>query len=65
MVLLEVKDFLHKNKKLAEIYKGPYIITKVSENNTATIKKMHGIKEYNITLKCLNYITQTQNNQIK
>ena len=47
MVLLEVKDFLHKNRKLAEIYKGPYIITRVSDNNTATVKTPHGAKEYN------------------
>ena len=47
MILLEVKDFLHKNKKLAEIYKGPYIITRVSDNNTATVKTPHGAKEYN------------------
>ena len=45
MVHLEVKDFLHKNKKLAEIYKGPYIITRVSDNNTATVKTPHGVKE--------------------
>ena len=47
LVLLEVKNFLHKNRKLAEIYKGPYIITRVSDNNTATIKTPHGAKEYN------------------
>ena len=47
LVLLEVKDFLHKNKKLAEIYKGPYVITRISDNNTATVKTPHGVKEYN------------------
>ena len=46
-MLLEVKDFLHKNIKLAGIYKGPYIITRVSDNNTATIKTLHGAKEFN------------------
>ena len=46
-VLLEVKDFLHKNRKFAEIYKGPYVITRISDNNTATIKALHGAKEYN------------------
>ena len=45
MVLLQVKNFLNKNKKLAEGYKGPYIITKISDNNTATIKMPHGTKE--------------------
>ena len=33
MLLLEVKDFLHKTKKFAKICKGPYIITRDSENN--------------------------------
>ena len=51
LVLLEVKDFLHKNKKLAEIYKGPYVITRVSDNNTATVKTPHGVKEYNYNTK--------------
>ena len=46
-MLLEVKDFLHKNKKLAQIYKGPYVITRISDNNTATVKTPHGVKEYN------------------
>lgn len=46
-MLLEVKDFLHKNKKLAKIYKGPYVITRISDNNTATVKTPHGVKEYN------------------
>ena len=32
---------------MAEIYKGPYIITRVSDNNTATVKTPHGAKEYN------------------
>ena len=45
MVLLQVKNFLNKNKKLAEGYKGPYIITKISDNNIATIKMPHGTKE--------------------
>ena len=51
LVLLEVKDFLHKNKKLAEIYKGPYVITRISDNNTATVKTPHGVKEYNYNTK--------------
>ena len=51
LVLLEVKDFLHKNKKLAENYKEPYVITRVSDNNTATVKTPHGVKEYNYNTK--------------
>ena len=47
LVLLLVKDILHKNKKLAEIYKGPSVIIRVSENNKATIKTPHGAREYN------------------
>ena len=33
-VLLEMKNFLSKNRKLSEIYKGPYIIVKINANNT-------------------------------
>ena len=57
MVLLESKYFLHKNKKLAEVYKGPYIITRVSENNVATIKTPHGTKNTITVYKCLNCYT--------
>ena len=63
LVLLEVKDFLHKNRKLAEIYKGPYIITRVSENNTATIKKPHWMKEYNYNTQMFKLYHPKQNNQ--
>ena len=41
-----VKDFFGKNRKLSEIWKGPYIITKVHSNDTVVIKKIHGTKEY-------------------
>ena len=53
-MLLEVKDFLHKNKKFAENYKGPFIITRVSENNMATIKTPHGTMEYNYNIQIFN-----------
>jgi hypothetical protein len=36
-VLLKVKDFKLKNRKLCEEWKGPFIITKVFPNNTALI----------------------------
>ena len=61
LVLLEVKDFLHKNKKLAKIYKGPYVITRISDNNTATVKTRHGVmvlRSIIITHKCSNSFTQ-------
>ena len=32
---------------MAEIFNGPYIITRVSDNNTATIKTLNDAKEYN------------------
>ncbi len=37
-VLLKVKDFKFKNRKLCEEWKGPFIITKVFPNKTALIK---------------------------
>ena len=49
MVLKQVKNFFNKNQKLAEGYKGPFIITKITDNNTAKIKMPHGTKEYNYT----------------
>ena len=47
MVLLKVKYFLHKNKKFATAYDGPFIFTRVSENNTVTIRPLHGTMENN------------------
>ena len=38
-VLLKVQNFLNKNKKLAETYKGPFCISKVHSNGTAPIKQ--------------------------
>ena len=57
MVLIQVKNFLGKNQKLAENYKGPYIITKMN-NNTATIKMPHGTKEYNYNTQMFKLIHQ-------
>ena len=45
-VLLMVKDFLGKNRKLSEIWKGPYVIVKVHSNDTVVIRTLHGTKEY-------------------
>ena len=44
-VLLKVKDFKLKNRKLCEEWKGPYTITKVFPNNTALIKTKFGKHE--------------------
>ena len=44
--MLKVKNFLEKNAKLAEKWKGPFVITKVHANNTVTIKYPSGKKEY-------------------
>ena len=47
MVLIAVKDFLGKNKKLANIFKGPFLITRVSPHNTVTLRHPTGKREYN------------------
>jgi hypothetical protein len=44
-VLLKVKDFKLKNRKLCEEWKGPFIITKVFPNQTALIKTKFGKHE--------------------
>ena len=41
-VLIKVKDFKGKNRKLCEEWKGPYIVVKVHPNNTVLIKKKFG-----------------------
>ena len=46
LVLLEQSDFLDKNKKLSEIYKGPLIVTKVKPNNTVGVKTRTDSKKY-------------------
>ena len=46
LVLLEQRNFLGKNRKLSEIYKGPYIVVKVNSNNTVVVKSRTGSKEY-------------------
>ena len=43
-MLLKVKNFLEKNAKLAEKWKGPFVITKVHANNTVTITYPSGKK---------------------
>ena len=42
LVLLKVHNFLGKNRKLAETFKGPFIVTKVNENGTIKIKTKYG-----------------------
>ena len=44
-VLLKVQNFLGKNRKLSETFKGPFIITKVNENGTIKIKTKFGKHE--------------------
>ena len=46
LVLLEQRNFLGKNRKLSEIYKGPYVVVKVNPNNTVVVKTRTGSKEY-------------------
>ena len=57
-VLLEVKNFLSKNRKLSEIYKGPYIIVKINANNTALLKKPSGTHEYLYNTQLLKHYHQ-------
>jgi phage terminase small subunit len=44
-VLLKVKDFKLKNRKMCEEWKGPFIITIVFPNKTALIKTKFGKHE--------------------
>ena len=44
-VLLKVQNFLGKNRKLAETFKGPYQITKVNENGMVKMKTKFGKHE--------------------
>ena len=46
LVFLEQRNFLGKNKKLAEIYKGQNILVKVNPNNMVVVKMRKGSKEY-------------------
>jgi len=64
-VLLEVKNFESKNKKLSEIYKGPYIIIKVNQNNTVLLKKPSGTHEYLYNTELLKHYYQPQNKEVK
>ena len=56
--MLEVKNFESKNKKLSEIYKGPYIIVKVNKNNTVLLKKPSGTHEYLYNTELLKHYYQ-------
>ena len=38
LVLLKIHNFLGKNRKLAETFKGPFIVLKVNENSAVKIK---------------------------
>ena len=44
-VLLKVKDFKLKKRKLCEEWRGPFLITKIFPNNTALIKTKFGKHE--------------------
>jgi hypothetical protein len=45
LVLLKVHNFLGKNKKLAETFKGPFVVTKVNDNGTIKMKTKYGQHE--------------------
>ena len=57
MILLELKDFLHKNKKLAEIYKGPGSLRIIQQPSRHFMRWKSTIK----TRKCSNYIILKKN----
>jgi hypothetical protein len=44
-VLHKVQNFLGKNRKLAEAFKGPFVITKLFDNGTVQMKTKHGKHE--------------------
>jgi hypothetical protein len=50
-VLLKVKDFKLKNRKLCDEWKGPFIIAKAYSNNTALINTKSGKHEVLFVLK--------------
>ena len=58
LVLLEQRNFLSNNKKLSEIYKGPYIVVKVNPNNTVVVKTRTGLKEYMYSTTLLKLYTE-------
>ena len=64
-VLLEVKNFEGKNRKLSDIYKGPYIIVKVNPNNTVLLKKPSGNHEYLYNTQLIKHYYQNCNEQKK
>ena len=37
-VLMKEHNFLHKNRKIAETFKGPFRVTQVNENGTVLIR---------------------------
>jgi hypothetical protein len=45
LVLLKIHNFLGKNRKLAETFKGPFVITKVNDNGTIKIRTKYGQHE--------------------
>jgi hypothetical protein len=62
---LEVKNFESKNRKLAEIYKGPYIIVKINKNNTVLLKKPSGTHKYLYNTELLKHYYQPSKKVVK
>ena len=42
LVFLKIHNFLHKNRKLAKTFKGPFIVVKLNEKDTVKIKTKYG-----------------------
>ena len=40
LVLLKIHNFLGKNKKLVETFRGPFIVVKMNENGTVIMPNM-------------------------
>ena len=64
-VLLKVKNLPNKNAKLAEKWKGPFVITKVYAYNTVVIKYLNGTKEYLHNTEMLKMFNEAQQEEKK
>ncbi len=45
LVLLKIHNFLGKNRKLEDTFKGPFVVTKINDKGTIRIKTKYGQHE--------------------
>jgi hypothetical protein len=60
LVLLNIHNFLGKNRKLAETFKGPFVVTKVNNNGTIKMKTKYGQHEQLVNQNQLVKYKQTE-----